>query len=530
MKKTGAFISIDFGQLFVKISYLKSLKSEEFRLINYDLKKIPPEENRNEKIAEFINDFLKTNSITIKEAYLTISDPDSIIIKQVVLPPLPKEEVLEAIKWQFKDEISFDLKNFAADWRVVKEFTDSEGVKKNEVIFCMVRNEIIERYLSIINLCRLSPVVLTIGPFNYTNILSCLDREQKTKALLDIGSQESTLCIYKDNKLNFVRRISFSSEKLTQSLTNTLASDKGKIMLSYEQAQNLRLTYGIPKEENAMLENNIQAVFVIQLMRPYLESLVRELKSSFEYFSSNLKEEQPQVLYLTGGGANLKNLDWYLNKELNLNVSNLSIPDCISTEGVDKERLSRDQNQIINSLGAISSGPDTINFISSHLKRQKIKQTISGFVRVAAFAIAVILLFSLLSINSEKRNYKIRQKNALMYLKNMEEIRSWEDKLGPYEEIIDRIEMGKVPLDGLLKTIGNLLPGNVILNEINFDQETRTLILTGTISAYNLKPELVLSKAIEKISASSFLLKAELVSSVKGKDSLQFVIKCELAH
>jgi hypothetical protein len=53
---------------------------------------------------------------------------------------------------------------------------------------------------------------------------------------------------------------------------------------------------------------------------------VRELRFSFSYFSATFDRDQPEILYITGGGANLRNLDAYLARELKLRVSCLPFP------------------------------------------------------------------------------------------------------------------------------------------------------------------------------------------------------------
>ena len=215
-KKIKKFLSIDFGRGFVKIAYAESL-IYNFKLINYDLKKILLIQENKDKAVDFINNFLKTNSILEKDAYLTISDPDCIIIKHITLPALPKGEILEAAKWQLSEELPFDLENVKIDWQVVNEYTDEEGAKKNEIVLILAKSESLDKYISIILNCNLNPVMVSGSPFNYANILKHSKVADEIQAILDIGYSDTTLCIYKNKKLHFLRKLPFSSEKITQS-------------------------------------------------------------------------------------------------------------------------------------------------------------------------------------------------------------------------------------------------------------------------------------------------------------------------
>ncbi len=528
-RKTKRFLSIDFGQAFVKIAYAQALPGT-FVLLNYDLKKILATEDNRAEIVSFINNFLKVNSIPEKEAFLTISDLDSVIIKHLVLPAVPKEEIQEAIKWQLKGEISFNSENAVLDWQVVREFTDEEGAKKNAITCILVKSEIIAKYLSIIGDCNLMPLVISSSPFNYAYILSRLQKNPLPTAVLDMGYKDAALCIYNNNKLNFIRNLAFSSDKLTQSLIATLTSDKGKVEVSLEKAEDIKKTFGILKDATGVLKDNIQAIQVISLMRPYLEGLVREIKRSFEYFSSNFKEKSPSVFYITGGGANLKNLDWYLNKELEVNVSGLPLPDCINMQKIEKERFNNDQNQMLSAIGVLLADSEGINLLPQQLKTQKIELLEKVSLRMVAIILGMLLLFSLFIFKFQERDYKNRLKTTQSHLQTIEVIRVLKQKIDLREGLINKIQKNRIPVQGLLKLISNITPGNIVLNELNLDSKGHVLILRGVVSATESIAEPVLIDFIKKIETSAFSSEVALVISKNIGGIQEFEIKCDLVH
>ncbi|MBU4148947.1 MAG: hypothetical protein KKB52_01190, partial [Candidatus Omnitrophica bacterium] len=169
-KKRRRFLSIDFGQAFVKILYLESHASG-LRLLDHDLKKISLSDSTRPEIVKFINNFLKKNSITEKEANLNIAGPDSVIIKHLTLPVLPRQEILEAAKWQLKDIVQADLNDFIIDWQIVKEFVGAQGAKKNIILFALTNKDVVNKCISIVFNCGLNPVSVSSDPFNYANIL-----------------------------------------------------------------------------------------------------------------------------------------------------------------------------------------------------------------------------------------------------------------------------------------------------------------------------------------------------------------------
>lgn len=211
-RKIRRFLSIDFSHTLVKIGYIESTR-DSFRLINYDFKKISQPENNKAETVDFINKFRKSNSISRKEVYLTVPLSDSVVAKRINLPSVPKEEVASAAKWHLKEESTVNLDTAIFDWQIVAEHMSPEGAKRNEIMFVLANPEVIYKYLSIVGECQLQPLIISTAPFNYANILKHYSPNLKTVALIDVGDKDTTLCIYKGNKVNFIRKVSFSSEK-----------------------------------------------------------------------------------------------------------------------------------------------------------------------------------------------------------------------------------------------------------------------------------------------------------------------------
>ncbi|MFA5090845.1 MAG: pilus assembly protein PilM [Candidatus Omnitrophota bacterium] len=528
-RKTGRVLSIEFGRVFLKIVYIECC-GEYPRLISYASSRIPEGEGREQKITDFIKDFQKNNSVSEKEAYFTVSDAEGIIIRHFSLPDLPKEELAEAVNWKLKEDASFDLGQALLGWQVVREYTDEEGAKKKDVVLFALRGDLKNRYIAIARACSLSPLGISANPFNYANILRRLKDGALVKAVLDIGYQDSSVCVYQDNKLIFIRRLTFSSHKLTQSLTENIFSDKGMIALSYEKAEGIKEAFGIPKDEAAALVDNIRAVHVISMMRPFLEGLIRELRYSFDYSVSNARTEWPSVVYLAGAGGRLKNLDWYLAKELNIKVSGLPLPEEINTATLEKERLQEEKCQVLGSIGASLLTQDSISLLPAEFKLQKIESIERFFLKAAIVVVAAVYLFFLFVSVVQIPYYKSKARRASSYLGGLGEIVAKEQKVYPLENLVAIVQQGRVPAEGLLKELTLLLPENVVLQELALDQDSRSLFLKGAILRNREGQEYALSALKEKIQTSIFFEKVEIVSSRGDGLSREFEMICRLVY
>ncbi|GEM_PF-544096 len=530
-RKPQKFLAIDFSQAMTEIVYVESL-GNGFKLLAYDIQKnsAAGKENKTATV-DFIKAFIEKNSVAGKNVMVSISDADPVVIKFLALPFIPEKEILSAAKWKLKDDVPFDLEQSAVAWQVVGDHVDSEGVKSRGMIFVVVMKETLDRYLSIIDQCRLEPLGITSSSFNYASLLQRAAQISKVAAVLDVDYKGSTLSIYSGNKLNFVRRLPISWEKLTQSLTEVIVSGEGKIELSYDEAQAIGSTFGIPEDENQIVQDKVQATHIISLLRPLLETLVRDLKFSFQYFASNFNSEGPGALYLTGGGSNLKNLDKYLSKALGLEVSYLSLPECVDARIL--EEGNRDQsgrNKISNILGAALSDPRAINLLPPEIMARRAEGIERAVLRLFGIAAGAAFLFLLSSVQFQVGDYKNRVKNAQTHLRTIEEINVLKGKILAREDLVTKIQEGRVPAAGVLKVLGASVSAEIVLNELSFDQAKHALRLKGVIPAEEDSAQKILIDFMQQLELSPFFTEVSLVSSQRMEASQEFEVLGEVAH
>jgi len=527
--KAKRFLTVDFSQGMAEIVYVESHLGR-LKLLAYDVQRIASDEQQNQKAEiDFITKFLEDHSITDHDVVLNISNVDSVIIKNLTLPVLPEEEIRGAIKWQLKEDIAFDLDAAAVDWQVTREFTDAEGVQKREYIFVIVKGETIGHYLSVAGQCQLNPIRITNGPFSFSHLLKHGSENPQRLAVLDIDYKESTLAIYTDNKLNFVRRLPISWEKITCSLTDILASEKGKIELSSEEAEELKNAFGIPLDEIQFAQDNIRATNILSLLRPLLEALVRELRFSFDYFASNFDAQRPVLLYVTGGGANLKNLDRYLGNELNLKVTYLSLPACVDYHVAGQEKLSQEkQNKIVNAISAAMADSSGINLLPREARTRQADLIQKTSLRMVTVTAAAILFLMLLIVEFQIFDYSNRLKTAQIHLQTIRPIQLLLEKIQSKEKLMEKIQQNRIPGDGLLRVIAHATPGEVILDEMQFEQPKHSLILEGTILATEEDAQTLLTDFLEHLNVSAYVAQAGLVSSQWTGEAEKFQIKCVL--
>jgi len=520
-------VGIDFGASFIKIACLE-VAGDTYRLLAYALSELDASQKTADQISLFLKPLLESNAITEKEISLSISDADWIFIKKLTLPQMPKDELLNAVKWQLKGQFHFSPDDSVSDLQVIREYVDSEAAKKVELFCVFAKKDIINKYVSVAVACGLSPVKVSSSVFNYCGTLNLLSSNPVISAILDIGHTHSQVSLYRKNKLIFVRNLNFSTTKLTASLVGALIVDQGKLQINMQKAKELLAQFGIPLDGEKVLEGDIKARHIISLIRPLLETVAKELNHSFEYFKSESGLELPEVLYITGGGANLRNLDRYLAEQLKTRVEKLPLPELLDTKNVDQDKLDLAANQLSSAIG-LSLSKGGINLLPRELKNRKIELIQKTYLRIAAISIGAIFVFSWFIINFQISDYKKRLTIARAHLQSVQGVRNLKNIVDSREDLINTIHAGKVPLGGLLKLISAVIPSSIRLDEFSFDQVSHTMWLRGVVTLGNYSIEKVLTDFMKDLENSKFIQEANLISSKEEEGINNFQIKCNLA-
>ncbi|MFC1703886.1 pilus assembly protein PilM [Candidatus Omnitrophota bacterium] len=528
-REAAEFISVDFGKNFIKIAHIRS-KGDAIAILHYDVKKVLIDYRDSQEVVSFVRSFLDTHSISTREAYLTLSCLDSIVIKHLELPVVSREEVLAAAQWQFKEEDSFRIEDALCDWQVTKEYTDPEGAKKNEIIFVAAKAEIIKQYLAIMAQCNLFTRRISLAPFNYASILAYSQEDIPLFAVLDIGYDHTSLSVFKEKKLSFVRELSFSSHKVIQSLTGTLAAEKGRLNISYEEAKQIKDTYGIPQDENMLLKEGIRAIQIISLIRPLLEAVVRDIRNSFNYFTSYFREQKPPVLFITGEGADLKNLEGYLQRDLGITVSQLPLPQCVSTKALDARKVEKHISELTSVTGAAFDDAAAVDLLPREIKHKRFESMEMTALRLMAITIAAALLFAFAYVRFQARDYSERVRSAQQRLRVLEKVRDLKQDIDDKEALIHLAREDRIPVQGVFKLISAAIPPEIALTQLTVNQGKNKVLFDVIVSGNQDDIESVLVKFIERLEESLFFAEVTLVSSKKGTKFHECEITCDLVR
>ena len=249
-------------------------------------------------IARAISAVLKETKISERKTIFSIPDFSS-FFTNFELPPMTKEEIAEAVRFEARHHIPLPLSEIVLDWSIVGGVVDQKKTPL-KILLVAVPKSIISQYQQIAILANLEIKALEAEAFAL--VRSLVKEDKRVIALLDIGAQSTTVSIIDQGILKISHSFDVSGNELTQMISKSLNVD-------YKKAENLKKEYGlIPSERN-----------IREILIPLIDLILIEMeKTSRTLYGAEKKEIQKFII--AGGIALLPGLKEYLTEGLKKEV------------------------------------------------------------------------------------------------------------------------------------------------------------------------------------------------------------------
>lgn len=531
--KAEDLVALDIGFSDIKAAnYKQGLEAKGWELVNCQILPLPQiaeEKARRDGIVRILEDIFFENAGKKTEVICVINDVQA-IEKRLVTPLMSESELKEAIFWKMKDFINFPLEDAYIDFRIMGQ-VKVEGETRYEIFALAFPKETINYYLTLFKEAKVAPTV-------FVSTVSCLGqslaaievKKDETIAFVDLGAQHSELIIFKNKKFIFSRQLPVTGNGITKSLAAVLDSASGRVALTFEDSERLKLSCGIPAPSNEQVSGvNITCNQVLSLIRPEIEKLASEIEHSFDYYREEFGPSKIGSLCLIGSGANLKGLDIFLGKQLNMIVKKGSL---LSDEENSRYGISNPCAVFSCLAGAKTIiGKGTSGFLDINLLPNEIRNRKKLFIRrLALEVVATVLVLSVLlgivwvklaaaGINKRIGAIKV-QIYSLQYLQRESFLQG----------LIAQIYAREPRWSDVFKEISNIIPENIRLKRLAYDKDE--LYLEGEVLLGPGSNEEALSGFIVALGKGIFK-NISLIESKKIEDSTklgrtQFKLKCQV--
>ena len=309
-KKKKEVVGIDIGSSSVKIVQLKDNKGV-LQLLNAGILPLPPEaivDNTlmdSSSIAMVIKNLVTGLGIKIKDVACSISG-NSVIIRKIVLPAMPQEELEDQISWEAEQYIPFDINDVNMDFQILSP--DNNDPSKMNVLLVASKKDIINDYVAVFSEAGMQLSVVDVDSFAVQNAFEANHdcSSEDIIALVNIGASVMNINVIKDGITLFTRDVQMGGNLYTEEIQK-------QIGLSSEDAETGKLL--AHESTNEPLKSVILKVN---------ETITQEIRRSLDFYNSTASDERISGVFVSGGCSKVYNLIDTIAERIGLPVEMLN--------------------------------------------------------------------------------------------------------------------------------------------------------------------------------------------------------------
>ena len=228
----------------------------------------------------------------------------SVIVKNIVVPPMSEAELHESFSWHAEEHIPFDIADVNLDYHITGSSNESVSV-----LMAACKSDKIANVKQAIQLAGKQPVIIDVDAFALQNCYEVNYRPSPgdVVALLNIGASTMNINILNGALSVFARDASVGGSQYTSLLQKELG-------LTFEQAEAVKR--GMP------LPEGVEGRDINPIIETVSDILALEIQKTMDFYRATAEEGESaiQKILFSGGGSKLPGLSEYLAKRFELPV------------------------------------------------------------------------------------------------------------------------------------------------------------------------------------------------------------------
>lgn len=390
---------------------------------------------------------------------------------------MPKKELDSACRLEVKRRVAFNVDKAFLQSHLVPEESARPGAKQNYIV-TVTRRESVARRLNILRDAGVQVAALLPIPFAWKNLLLALKGAEPApvRAVVDIGSDRTLVSVYQGGQLQFCREFDLGGDQITEAVIQAGQSFGEKTDISWDEAERIKRAKNLLKSSGSEpIKGSLNSSHVVSMVRPVLERIVQETKRSLEYYSQLFRGADVGQIILSGGGALLDGFVPFFQERMKPPVSLFELPPGVTFHSSisPRDAAARILPRLSKPLALAVSRKWDVNFLPL---QDKILQAILRSRMVVMIFLGSLFIMSIAFYRLQTsavpswRATVARQKGQLA---SMAKELSVYDRLDELKKQLAAGEgQGKissprqVSWKGVLKELGKLTPGNIVLTRI----------------------------------------------------------------
>ena len=321
--KKNQLIGLDIGTHSIKLVEIDDSKKGRI-LKNFGIIGLPQNAivegsiKEMEIVSSAIKELYKQLKIKNKNVAASISGY-SVIVKKITISRRGEAELEYTINEEAEQYIPFDISDVNLDYEVLSTPEAGESPEEDEeemaglmdVMLVAAKKDIVDDYVSLLQLSGLNPVVLDVDAFSAQNAFELASGEVDISgcyAIVNVGAEELGINAVKNGVSIFTRDSSYGGSQITEAIMS-------RFDVSHEEADRIKLGGTKVDKEKEALEDIFTSV---------ISGWVQEIKRALDFLGTTYPDETIDKMYLTGGSCRIPGFREYLEMETEVPVEELN--------------------------------------------------------------------------------------------------------------------------------------------------------------------------------------------------------------
>jgi type IV pilus assembly protein PilM len=260
-----------------------------------------------EAVAEAIRELWHRGKFKSREVVLGVAN-QRVVVREVSVPWLAEKELKESLPYQVQEFVPIPLEDAVLDFHILEEF-EHEGHRMLRLLLVVAQRQMIDQVVQAAQAAKLTPIGMDLTPFAIVRSVGSIeDRDMDTvagdEAIVDIGSEVTSICVHAWGVPRFVRILPSGGRDVTAAVARAMGVDENEAE---------RLKRGPDSWTAAEQE---QASGAVQVATSRATTFADEIRSSLDFYLTQMPGARVSRILLTGGGSKLPGLIDLLSERL----------------------------------------------------------------------------------------------------------------------------------------------------------------------------------------------------------------------
>jgi type IV pilus assembly protein PilM len=297
-KKNAALLGIDISSSSVKLLEL-SKSGDRYRVESYAVEPLPPNSvvEKNISDAELVGEAVKKvvakSRTGVRQAAVAVAG-SAVITKTIHMASgLNDQEMENQIIVEADQYIPYPLDEVAIDFEI-QDPVEGNPEQVN-VLLAACRKENVELREDALEIGGLASKVVDVEAYAIERAYALIepqidvDVEDRTVAIVDVGSTMTTLSVLADGKTIYTREQLFGGRQLTEEIQRRYG-------LSLEEA-------GLAKKQGGLPDD-----YEREVLEPFRDAVVQQVARSLQFFFSSSQYNEVDCVVLAGGTSSIRGI------------------------------------------------------------------------------------------------------------------------------------------------------------------------------------------------------------------------------